>query len=240
MQDLKTEALTEDFNVRDWLLIALTFSSGAIDAISYFGLGKVFSAFMTGNIVFLGFGIVNAGGPNFLSVICALACFAVGAFLGTRISLPLAQSHGLWPGRVSATLTLVAAVEAVSLLLWLATDGATTAVMINVFLALFSLAMGLQTAAVRALGVQGVFTTAATFTFLALAGDFAGSRPKAEAPRLAGVLAGLVAGAIAGGLLFAHALTYAPVLPLVVTIFVILAGAGISRKAAPDRFGAAR
>jgi uncharacterized protein DUF1275 len=39
---------------RDSLLIALTVASGAVDAISYFGLGKTFSAFITGNMVFLG------------------------------------------------------------------------------------------------------------------------------------------------------------------------------------------
>lgn len=45
---------------RDLLLMALTFSSGAIDAISYLALGKVFTAFMTGNLVFLGLRAVNA------------------------------------------------------------------------------------------------------------------------------------------------------------------------------------
>ena len=40
--------------VRNWLLNALTVSSGAVDAISFLALGKVFTAFMTGNIAFLG------------------------------------------------------------------------------------------------------------------------------------------------------------------------------------------
>jgi len=44
----------EKFKVRDRLLYALTVSSGAIDAISFIALGKVFTAFMTGNIAFLG------------------------------------------------------------------------------------------------------------------------------------------------------------------------------------------
>jgi uncharacterized membrane protein YoaK (UPF0700 family) len=39
------------------LLVALTVASGAVDAVSYFGLGKIFSAFMTGNMVFFGFAI---------------------------------------------------------------------------------------------------------------------------------------------------------------------------------------
>lgn len=67
---------------RDLLLIALTVASGAVDVISYFGLGKIFSAFMTGNIVFLGFGIAEIKVPD----IFALSMFAVGSYLGLRIT----------------------------------------------------------------------------------------------------------------------------------------------------------
>jgi uncharacterized membrane protein YoaK (UPF0700 family) len=42
-----------DRRLRDLPLVALTVASGAVDAISYLALGKTFSAFMTGNIVFL-------------------------------------------------------------------------------------------------------------------------------------------------------------------------------------------
>jgi uncharacterized membrane protein YoaK (UPF0700 family) len=229
MQNIQTETTRNDFNVRDWLLIALTVSSGAVDAISYFGLGKIFSAFMTGNLVFLGFGIANTGGPALLPVILALAAFSVGAYLGTRITLS-SQESSLWPRRVSVALGLTAIAEAGFLAVWMATAGQPSAGIANVLLVLFALAMGLQTAAVRSLGVQGVFTTAATFTLVAFAGDFAGSRPKAEVPRLAGVLVGLIAGAVAGGLLFAHALSYAPILPLVITVVVIVTGVVASRE----------
>ena len=60
----------QDF--RDLLLIALTVASGAVDAISYFGLGKIFSAFMTGNIVFLGFGIAEIEGPDVITILVIL------------------------------------------------------------------------------------------------------------------------------------------------------------------------
>ena len=71
IQELNTSASEDRFTIRDVLLIVLTGSSGAVDAISYFGLGKIFSAFMTGNIVFLGFAIADL-------VIVALASFSVG------------------------------------------------------------------------------------------------------------------------------------------------------------------
>jgi hypothetical protein len=40
--------------VRDWLLVALSFSTGIYEAISFLTFGKVFTAFQTGNIVLLG------------------------------------------------------------------------------------------------------------------------------------------------------------------------------------------
>ena len=45
------------------LLLLLSVVTGVIDAISVLGLGKVFTANLTGNVVFLGF--AAAGAPNF-------------------------------------------------------------------------------------------------------------------------------------------------------------------------------
>jgi uncharacterized membrane protein YoaK (UPF0700 family) len=44
------------------LFLALTFVTGVVDATTYLSLGHVFVANMTGNVVFLGFGIAGAGG----------------------------------------------------------------------------------------------------------------------------------------------------------------------------------
>ena len=47
---------------RDWLLVALAAASGAVDAVSWLSLGKVFSASMTGSLASLGFR--NGGNPQ--------------------------------------------------------------------------------------------------------------------------------------------------------------------------------
>lgn len=217
-------------SVRDLLLVALTVASGAVDAISYFGLGKIFSAAMTGNLVFLGFGIAEIEGPDVVPVIVALSMFTAGAYLGLQITTRRSNESGLWPPAVTMLLVLVAVAEASFLVVWLSTAGHPSTEVADVLIALYSLAMGIQTAAVRSLGVQGIFTTAGTFTLVAFAGTFAGSRSRSEMPRLAGVLLGLVAGAVAGGLLFLHARSYAPALPLVITALVILAGRAMQRS----------
>src|SRR5690606_2579666 len=44
------------------LMLALTFSTGVIDAVGYLGFDRVFSGNMTGNVVLLGMGIAGADG----------------------------------------------------------------------------------------------------------------------------------------------------------------------------------
>jgi uncharacterized membrane protein YoaK (UPF0700 family) len=43
------------------LLVCLTVVTGLVDAFSYLSLGHVFVANMTGNVVFLGFGLAGVG-----------------------------------------------------------------------------------------------------------------------------------------------------------------------------------
>src|SRR5260370_4385374 len=74
--------------VRDWLLVALSFSTGIYEAISFLTFGKVFTAFQTGNIVLLGVGIAGTGppaGPNAVTAVVSLAAFAAGAVVAMRI-----------------------------------------------------------------------------------------------------------------------------------------------------------
>jgi hypothetical protein len=74
--------------VRDVLLVALTLSTGAVDAISWLVLGKVFSAFMTGNIAFLAFRTAGAEGPSVPRVLASLGGFGIGALVAARIVKP--------------------------------------------------------------------------------------------------------------------------------------------------------
>src|SRR3981081_2831937 len=64
------------------LLLTLTVVTGLVDATSYLKLGHVFVANMTGNVVFLGFGI--AGAPDFaiLDSLVALVSFGLGGCAG--------------------------------------------------------------------------------------------------------------------------------------------------------------
>ncbi|HEY6402754.1 MAG TPA: YoaK family protein [Blastocatellia bacterium] len=206
---------TTDVRVRDLLLIILTVSSGATDAISYLALGKVFTAFMTANVVFLGLRTASAGDFNAVRIAIALAAFSAGCFLSTLIVKP-SRGSGVWPRRVTIALGVAAIAQAVFLSVWVATDGWPSNGFTNALVVMWGLAMGMQTAAVFSLGLRGVFTTAATATLVVLVSDVA-DRPQSatENRLLAGVLISLFVGAAAGSLLLKHARLHAPALPLV-------------------------
>src|SRR3989442_2749741 len=106
---MQTEVVTKinkqavGVRIRDLLLNALTVSSGAIDAISFLALGKVFAAFMTGNIAFLGLRVAGAGAPGAVAILVSIAAFAVGVYLSTRIVKP-SEASGIWSQRVTVAL----------------------------------------------------------------------------------------------------------------------------------------
>jgi uncharacterized membrane protein YoaK (UPF0700 family) len=219
---LRAAARPQPSIVRDLLLVGLTVASGAGDAIAFLGLDRVFSAFMTGNLVFLGLGVAGAKQPELLRVTAALAGFAVGVFVAVRLVRP-SRGSGLWPRRVSIVLGLVALAQAAFLAGWLVTSGRPSTSAGDLLVGLSGLAFGMQSGAVMSLDVKGIFTTAATATVIMLMSDEAGwSQSAPERRRLAAVLVGLVAGAAGAAFLLLHARAYAPILPLVVTLAVIM------------------
>jgi uncharacterized membrane protein YoaK (UPF0700 family) len=212
--------------LRDLLLYTLTVSSGAVDAISFLALGRVFTAFMTGNIAFLGLRAAGAGNaPAAAAIGLSMGGFAVGVYIATLIAKP-SVSSGTWPRLATTALGISLIAHAAFLAVWFAGDGHPSNDATSELLGLWGLAMGIQSVAVRSLHVDGVFTTAATATFIFLVGDIA-NRPAtgAERRRLAGVLVSLFVGATAGGLLLVHAHVYAPVLPFALTVAAVVTAA---------------
>lgn len=233
---MQTELMTkirnqaDELMVRDLLLNALTVSSGAVDAISFLALGKVFSAFMTGNIAFLGLRVAGAPAPGFVAIVVSMVAFALGAYVSAHIIKP-SEGSGIWPQRVTVALGVSLIAHAVFLAIWFATKGQPSVDVAHVLLGSWGFAMGMQSAAVRTLHVEGVFTTAATATIIVLVSDLANWFATAvERRRLVGVLVSLFAGATAGGLLLVHAQIYAPVLPFAITAAVVATAAIVLRE----------
>src|SRR5436305_4491670 len=67
--------------------------NGLVDAVSYLGIGHVFTANMTGNIVFLGFGIAGSGGLPVVAPLVSLGSFLVGAGAGGVLAARMGERH---------------------------------------------------------------------------------------------------------------------------------------------------
>jgi uncharacterized membrane protein YoaK (UPF0700 family) len=72
--------------VRDALLLTLTTAAGSADAVSFLGLGRVFTANMTGNLVLLGIAIGQGQFEGPVRSVIALAGFAAGVLIGVRLT----------------------------------------------------------------------------------------------------------------------------------------------------------
>jgi uncharacterized membrane protein YoaK (UPF0700 family) len=215
---------------RDLLLSALTVSSGAVDAISFLALGKVFSAFMTGNIVFLGFRVAGAGGPGAVAVLASISGFAVGVYVSARI-VRRSDPSEVWPPHVTVALGLSLIAHAAFVVVWFASHGRPSTDVSHVLLGMWGLAMGMQSSAVRTLHVEGVYTTAATATIIFLVAHLTNwSDTVLERRRLAGVLVSLFVGATGGSLLLVRVHNYAPLLPLVITMVTVATAATVFRN----------
>jgi uncharacterized membrane protein YoaK (UPF0700 family) len=180
-------------------LIGLTFVTGIVDAGSYLGLGRVFTANQTGNIVVLGFAISGAAGFSVPATAISLGCFLAGAVAGGRLGRALEQHHARWfAAALGVELVAIAAAALVTIGLARHGDDAQRYAAV----ALAAAGMGVRNATTRRMAVADLSTTVLTQTLTGLAADsrLAGGDDTRAPRRIAAAVAMLI-GAIAGGLL---------------------------------------
>lgn len=179
-------------------LLTLALAGGMLDAASYLGLGRVFTANMTGNTVLLAVALVRGSGGDATRAAVALGGFAVGVALGVAALKPSEQA---WPRLATGTLLLESLALGLALAGWVVARESLRFELI----ALSALAMGLQSAVVRGSHVGGVNTTYVTGTLTnaiaRLVDRWRGQREGPQGPSLPGATWMIYgAGAVAGGL----------------------------------------
>jgi uncharacterized membrane protein YoaK (UPF0700 family) len=192
-------------------LLMLTLISGLVDAVSYLGLGRVFTANMTGNVVVLGFAAAGAPGFSVAATLTSLGSFLVGALCA-----------GLLTRRTMARsllLTIAIAIEAVlggvaATVAYLSVTVASGTGRYTV-IAVLAFAMGVRNATVRRLAIPDMTTTVLTMTLTGLAADsrLAGGTGEGTTRR-ALAIAAMFVGATGGAVLFLH---HGAALPLTVS-----------------------
>ena len=208
-------------------LLALTFVTGIVDAVCFLGLGQVFAAMQTGNVIFLGLGVAGAAGAPVLAPLVALVAFVAGgglAALLARRAVPR-PGHGLGAG-LAIEVSLLAAAAVIAA----AADVSPGELSAYAAIALLALAMGVRNTMVRGFGGPNFATTVLNLTLTALTSPAPLSIASGSdlAQRAAAFLA-ILAGAATGALLLQASLA----LPLATAAAITLAAGLAHLRAQP-------
>jgi uncharacterized membrane protein YoaK (UPF0700 family) len=213
-------------NTLPLLLHIATTITGLIDAISYLALGHVFTANMTGNVVFLAFAAAGVPGLSLTRSLTALVAFLIGALIGGRVATRLSEvSRPRWVTTalsLESALLLVATLAAINF-----RNSSGSPFQSYSIIVLTAVAMGIRNATVRKMRIPDFTTTVLTLTITGLAADSrlaGGTSPRWRRRLLAVVL--MFFGAAIGTLLLRHSL----VLPLATATFLSICCVAISMR----------
>lgn len=200
---------------RDALLVGLTFAAGVVDAVSYLGLGQIFTANMTGNVVFLALAVGERSALTALHSVGALVGFSVGAIVAGQI-LARPRPAGVWPRRVTTLLSGELACMVAFAALWAWLGGRPVGDLLYAVIGLSSFGMGIQNAAARHVAVPGLTTTVITGALTGFMVDLPALGVAGPSQRRAGwAVAALFSGAAVGATLMVYARVLAPFVTVV-------------------------
>ena len=193
-----------------YALLGMTVVTGLVDAVSFLSLGHVFTANMTGNIVFLAFATTHVSGLSIKRSLTALLAFLVGAILGGRV-MAQASTDSQIRFAAQAFFLEVAFLSAASICgIGYRGDLLEHSFQPFALIALTALAMGTRNAAVRTLAIPDLTTTVLTLTITGIGADSSlanGNNPKL-ARRFASVAA-MFLGAALGAVVIRYSISAA-------------------------------
>jgi uncharacterized membrane protein YoaK (UPF0700 family) len=183
-------------------LIVLTVISGLVDAVSYLGLGHVFTANMTGNVVLLGFAAAGASGFSGPACLTSLGAFIVGAAAAGRAARRLTSRRALLAVAMTTEAVATALAAAVAFAAATVSSGSARFTII----AVLAFGMGVRNSTIRRLAVPDLTTTVLTMTLTGLAADstLGGGGGNENAPRRTAAVLAMLLGGFAGAGLFLH------------------------------------
>lgn len=211
------------------LAVVLTLTTGAVDAVSFLRLGKVFSSVITGNMALLGVAVGSGNAALAVSGGVALAGYAAGVIAGALIAGVPAAGQPIWPGRATAALMAETVVLALFSAGWVAAGGHPSGVPQNTLLLFAAVAMGMQSTAVRRLGPLSTTYLTSTLTGVVMA--LALRQRPGEGRRSLGILAAFLAGAVIGAVVASYAADWVPA-PVLLPIAAVVA---VARRPRPAR-----
>ncbi len=170
---------------RDALLLALAAVAASLDAWSFFGLGHIFVANMTGNTVLLGFSTVVGSHGQAWRAALSLLTYICGVLAGGLLARPIRQAASkgtgvsapqpkrgsklMWPPRANSILALESVLVSIAAIVYGLVNPAVGSAVSLVLIGLVAFSVGLQSAVVVAMNIPGIVTTYITGTWTTLA-----------------------------------------------------------------------
>ncbi len=175
------------------LLLVLTASTGMMDAVSILTLDRVFVANMTGNVVFAGLALAGVEEFSLVTLIVVIAAFLVGAAGGGVLIRRVGARRGVL---LRAAVLGEVALLLVCLVVMVTVAPEPRSVAATVVAVTAAVAMGLQNAAARGIGVPDLNTNVITTTMTGLVADHRRAGAAAVARRTTAVLSLFVGAAV--------------------------------------------
>ena len=153
------------------LLLLLTLTAAWIDMLSYLSLGRVFASFMTGNLLFIGLGVVQGNSGLLIRALVAVLVFLVGVTFGSFClqRAPQQQSGTAWHHTFARYLLMEWLLLLVYAIIWRVTSHLSQQAGVQILLlCVAALGMGIQGALVWAFKIPGVVADALTATLITL------------------------------------------------------------------------
>lgn len=216
----------------------MTFATGIVDALSYLGLGQIFTANMTGNTVFFAIAVGEGNVLTAARSVVALLGFASGALLAGRRLEPV-RDPDPWPRAVTSVLYVELVLVLLFAVLWAWVGGRPEGPITYGLIAISSVGMGMQSAVGRKLAVPGVSTNVLTMAMTGLMAELAAvGISGSEARRWAAAVLAMGAGAAIGAALFLFSRPFLPIPIVVVLAGVCLAATLGGRRGSVGTSGA--
>ncbi|MFG2477595.1 YoaK family protein [Streptomyces fagopyri] len=154
------------------VMTVLTVIAGAVDAITFLTMGRVFAALETGNVLFLTFALAGSGHVSAVRPTVALVTFAAGVATASFAIRALSARGRRWFRTTLAAEGVLVAVAG-SLALLLRGTGSLAHDPDLVVLAVVALAMGVRSAVVLRVAVPGMPTLLLQMSLVQLVADVA-------------------------------------------------------------------
>ncbi|MEV1050593.1 YoaK family protein [Streptomyces sp. NPDC049887] len=209
-----------------WAMVALTLTTGMVEAVSFLVLGPVFTAVQTGTMLLLSFALAGVAGLSTAPCLASLAGFTVGAVLSARFESRSQVRGRRWFREALLAEGLVLAVAA-AVAWWVERHGESPAGRHHMVTGLVGLAMGIRNVSTLRVGVPGMPTTVTTRAFTALIGgsplavDARIASGAGHQVRRAASVAAMFAGGLAGAWLLHDGRFSAAVVLLATAVIVV-------------------